>query len=111
MGKSDRQPKLTALNPRTEIAQVIESEAANLRSTRAALGERGKLATDVLELYELIRCQVNVLAGGDEATIGALLVMLPLLNCCRFQMTMSILQNWRGRTAEALGPLRKATEL
>ena len=39
------------VNSATEITQVIEAEAANLRASIAALGEHRKLASDVLGLY------------------------------------------------------------
>jgi hypothetical protein len=111
MPKHDQSGDYAEVNPVTEITQVIEAEAANLRASITALGEHRKLASDVLGLYELIRQQVDLSAGAHEVEVGAFLVMLTLLNCCRFQLTMSVLQNWRGRAAEALAPLRKATEL
>jgi hypothetical protein len=99
------------MNPLTEITQVIEAEAANLRTSMDTLGERRKLASDVVALYDLVRRRVDLSAKSNEQELGARLVMLTLLTGCRFQLTMSVLQTWRGRAAEALGPLRKAAEL
>lgn len=99
------------VNPGTEITQVIESEAANLRTSIAVLGERGKLANDVLALYDLVARHATIPAEANEVETGALLAILPLLAACRFQLTMSVLQNWRGRAVEALAPLRRATEM
>jgi hypothetical protein len=112
MSKKTAQTEGTGnVNPVTEITQVIESEAANLRTTITVLGERRKLANDALALYDLLARGANIAAGTDETEIGALLVMLPLMAACRFQLTMSVLQNWRGRAVEALAPLRRATEM
>jgi hypothetical protein len=111
MSRNDQKGNLVSVSPMTEIASVIEAEAANLRASQAVLGERRKLAADVLGLYSLISGNVAPSMAANEEEVGALLVMSMLLSGCRFQFTMSVLQNWRGRTSEALAPLRRASEL
>ncbi|MFY9728552.1 MAG: hypothetical protein WAJ87_23850 [Bryobacteraceae bacterium] len=98
-------------DPKKEIEQVAEAEAGNLRSSLRFLGERSKLASDVLCLYNLITRSVEWTSAPTEEEQQALFVMLMLTAGCRFQLTMSVLQNWRGRMAEALAPLRRASEL
>jgi hypothetical protein len=102
MSRNDQKGNLVSVSPMTEIASVIEAEAANLRASQAVLGERRKLAADVLGLYSLISGNVAPSMAANEEEVGALLVMSMLLSGCRFQFTMSVLQNWRGRTSEAL---------
>jgi hypothetical protein len=99
------------IEPKKEIDQVIEAEARNVHVTIRALGERRKLANDVLGLYDLLFRNTDLARHEDEQELGALLVIATLLNACRFQLTMSILQCWRGRVGEAFGPIRKASEL
>ncbi|MEI9974353.1 MAG: hypothetical protein WDO73_21285 [Ignavibacteriota bacterium] len=86
MPSSDKTGGVGNVDPLTEINEVIESEAVNLRTSIAVLGERRKLANDVLGLYDLVARQAHLPLSADEAEIGALLVMLPLLAACRFQL-------------------------
>lgn len=102
---------LVSVSPITEITSVVEAEAVNLRASQAVLGERRKLAADVLGLYNLLSSNIAPSVAANEEEIGPLLVMSMLLAGCRFQFTMSVLQNWRGRASEALAPLRRASEL
>jgi hypothetical protein len=98
------------VDPKNEIARVIDAEIANLKTSKAALGARADLAGDILALYELVRRNVDTSIGSMEEH-KTLMVMLALLAGCRAQMTMGVLQNWRGRASEALGSLRRASEL
>ncbi len=102
----------TDVNPSTEIETVMTAEVANIKASRTVLGERTKLSTDVLGLYDAIMrdIDINEISGTDEEQ-AAYAIMLMLLAACRYQFTMSILQNWRGRAAEAMAPLRRASEL
>jgi hypothetical protein len=110
MSNTEQKQMLIAVSPLTELDSVVEAEAANLRSSQKALGERRKLASDVLVLYDLVARNTALTMAASEEEQHALLVMLVLLSGCRFQFTMSVLQNWRGRSTEALVPLRRASE-
>jgi hypothetical protein len=111
MSLHDHKTHLIEVDPMAELLSVVEAEAVNLRASQAVLGERRKLAADILGLYNLISQNVAPSMATNEEEVGTLLVMLMLVSGCRFQFTMSVLQNWRGRASEALAPLRKASEL
>lgn len=106
-----QKPTVVFLDPKTEIQTVLDLEADHVRQTQRFLGERAKLAGDALGLYDLLMRSVDLTAAQDDEENLVLLVMLNMLAGCRFQMTMSVLQNWRGHALEALGPLRRAVEL
>jgi hypothetical protein len=100
-----------SLDPKDEIQTILDVEAEHVKQARHFLGERARLATDVLSLYDLVMRGVDLeSAQGDEESL-VLVVMLNLLAGCRFQMTMGVLQNWRGHSLEALASLRRAVEL